>query len=69
MTWDEDAFLITSFNWLATTPDPWKPLGAEIGVIVKGPGLAEMLRARFCELAGIELPAANIYGPASASNV
>ena len=29
MTWDEDALLITSFNWLATTPDPWKPLGAE----------------------------------------
>jgi hypothetical protein len=32
MIWDDEALLITSFNWLATTPDPWKPRGAEIGV-------------------------------------
>jgi phosphatidylserine/phosphatidylglycerophosphate/cardiolipin synthase-like enzyme len=61
MTWDEDALLITSFNWLATTPDPWKPLGAEIGIIVRGPGLAEKLRTQFCQLAGIELSSADIH--------
>jgi hypothetical protein len=55
MTWDDKALLITSFNWLATTPDPWKPRGAEIGIIVKGPGLAAHLRKRFCELAGVQI--------------
>jgi phosphatidylserine/phosphatidylglycerophosphate/cardiolipin synthase-like enzyme len=60
MTWDEDALLITSFNWLATTPDPWKPRGAEIGIILKGPGLAEKLRVQFCNFAGIQLPRTDI---------
>ena len=53
MTWDDDAILVTSFNWLATTPDPWKPRGSEIGVLVKGPGLVESLRARFSQAAEI----------------
>jgi hypothetical protein len=52
MTWDEDAIVITSFNWLATTPDPWKPRGAEIGVVVKGPNLVSAVRDRFRELTG-----------------
>ncbi len=56
LIWDDDALLITSFNWLATTPDPWKPHGAEIGLIVKGPGLAENLKERFCKLAEMEVP-------------
>jgi hypothetical protein len=67
MTWDEDALLITSFNWLATSPDPWKPRGAEIGIIVKGPGLAEKLQAQFCQLAGIELPSAGVHHKIPAS--
>jgi phosphatidylserine/phosphatidylglycerophosphate/cardiolipin synthase-like enzyme len=58
LIWDEEALLITSFNWLATTPDPWKPRGAEIGIIVKGPGLAAELQDRFCQLAGIKVPSA-----------
>jgi hypothetical protein len=49
LTWDDDAILVTSFNWLATTPDPWKPRGAEIGILVKGPGLVESVRSRFLE--------------------
>ncbi|WP_076860962.1 phospholipase D-like domain-containing protein [Bradyrhizobium mercantei] len=53
MTWDDDALLITSFNWLATTSNPWKPRGAEIGVIVKGPGLVGHLKNKFSEIAGI----------------
>ncbi len=56
MTWDKDALIVTSFNWLATTPDPWKPRGAEIGIVVKGPGLVERLQDQFCQLAGIEVP-------------
>jgi hypothetical protein len=58
MAWDEEALVVTSFNWLATTPDPWKPRGAEIGVIIKGPGLVEGLKARFSGLAEIKVPAA-----------
>jgi cardiolipin synthase len=61
LIWDEDALLKTSFNWLATSPDPWKPLGAEIGIIIKGPGLAEQLRDRFCRLAGIEVPSTDAH--------
>jgi hypothetical protein len=45
--------LITSFNWLATTSNPWKPRGAEIGVIVKGPDLVGHLKNKFSEVAGI----------------
>ena len=49
MTWDDDAILVTSFNWLATTPDPWKPRGAEIGILIKGPGLVESLQSQFSQ--------------------
>ncbi|NLS69335.1 hypothetical protein E3H11_10465 [Bradyrhizobium brasilense] len=52
LTWDNDAILVTSFNWLATTPDPWKPRGAEIGILVKGPGLVETVKSRFWEAVG-----------------
>jgi hypothetical protein len=53
MTWDDDALLITSFNWLATSPDPWKPRGAEIGIVVKGAGLVEHLQTKFRQLTGV----------------
>jgi phosphatidylserine/phosphatidylglycerophosphate/cardiolipin synthase-like enzyme len=53
MTWDDDALLITSFNWLATSLDLWKPRGAEIGIVVKGAGLVEHLQTKFRQLAGI----------------
>lgn len=36
LAWDEDSLCVTSFNWLATTPDRWKPHAAEIGVFVAG---------------------------------
>ena len=57
MTWDDDAVLVTSFNWLATTPDPWKPRGAEIGILIKGPGLVKDLQSRFAEAAQITISA------------
>jgi hypothetical protein len=52
---DDDALLITSFNWLATSPDPWKPRGAEIGIVVKGPGLVGHLQTKFRQLTGVAL--------------
>jgi phosphatidylserine/phosphatidylglycerophosphate/cardiolipin synthase-like enzyme len=55
MIWDEESIVITSFNWLATTPDPWKPRGAEIGAVVKGPNLVSSVRDRFRELTGHSL--------------
>jgi phosphatidylserine/phosphatidylglycerophosphate/cardiolipin synthase-like enzyme len=55
MTWDDDAVLVTSFNWLAATPDPWKPRGAEIGILIKGPGLVESLHSRFAQVADVAL--------------
>ena len=39
LAWDDDGLVVSSFNWLATTPDPWKPSGAEIGVLVRGRGI------------------------------
>lgn len=55
MTWDQDALLVTSFNWLAATLDPWKPRGSEIGMLVKGPGLVPIVLDRFRKLTNLEL--------------
>jgi hypothetical protein len=53
LSWDEDDILITSFNWLATTADPWKPKGAEIGLHIRQPGLADELLTRIRDAVGI----------------
>lgn len=53
LSWDADDVLITSFNWLATTADPWKPKGAEIGLHIRQYGLADELVARVMDAVGI----------------
>ncbi|RWA58065.1 phospholipase D-like domain-containing protein [Mesorhizobium sp.] len=51
--WDEDNLVISSFNWMATTVDGRRSLGAEIGALIEGPGirkiLTEKLRGRLDE--------------------
>ena len=49
LAWDDDALCVTSFNWLATTPDRWKPRAAEVGVFVAGADLNSRLLARVNE--------------------
>jgi hypothetical protein len=49
LAWDADSLCITSFNWLATTPDRWKPHAAEVGVFVTGANLNTRLRMRVDE--------------------
>ncbi|TPM02120.1 hypothetical protein [Mesorhizobium sp. B2-3-10] len=46
LVWDRDTIVITSFNWLATTADPWKPSGAEVGVVARGNGIGDALRKK-----------------------
>jgi phosphatidylserine/phosphatidylglycerophosphate/cardiolipin synthase-like enzyme len=49
LAWDHESICITSFNWLATTPDRWKPRAAEVGVFVAGAELNAQLLARVDE--------------------
>lgn len=56
LAWDADSLCVTSFNWLATTPDRWKPHAAEVGVFVAGSDLMTRLRARVAEELAAALP-------------
>lgn len=49
LVWDDESLCVTSFNWLATTPDRWKPRAAEVGVFVAGADLNADLLARINE--------------------
>jgi hypothetical protein len=49
MLWDDADLLVTSFNWLATKADPWKPKGAEIGIHLRAPGFAQTALQRIRE--------------------
>jgi hypothetical protein len=46
LAWDSDTAVVTSFNWLATTPDPWKPIGAEVGIVIRGSGIVAIMMRR-----------------------
>ncbi len=41
--WDEDALVISSFNWMATSVDARRSRGAEIGALIEGPGIRSIL--------------------------
>jgi hypothetical protein len=58
LLWDGDTILISSFNWLATNPSPWKPTGAEVGILVKVPGIANALLDKLVSVSDdfVELP-------------
>ncbi|PXA93488.1 hypothetical protein DMC25_00100 [Caulobacter sp. D4A] len=43
LLWDDKNLCVTSFNWLATTADPWKPKGSEIGILLSGSDLNNAL--------------------------
>jgi phosphatidylserine/phosphatidylglycerophosphate/cardiolipin synthase-like enzyme len=43
LLWDEEHLAITSFNWLSTVADGTRVRGAEIGVLIEGPSLAQDL--------------------------
>jgi phosphatidylserine/phosphatidylglycerophosphate/cardiolipin synthase-like enzyme len=45
LAWDDDALAVTSFNWLATVADA-RARGAELGVLIMGPGLRNMLATK-----------------------
>lgn len=53
LSWDEDSLVVSSFNWMATSVDARRSRGAEIGVLIEGPGIRNMLheklRAQFSE--------------------
>ncbi|RWD94259.1 phosphatidylserine synthase [Mesorhizobium sp.] len=43
LLWDSDNAVVTSFNWLATVAAGSRSRGAELGILVSGPGIGEML--------------------------
>jgi phosphatidylserine/phosphatidylglycerophosphate/cardiolipin synthase-like enzyme len=67
LIWDNDTMVISSFNWLATTPDPWKPVGAEVGVVIRGSGISQILERKLQKaLEDVELRDSNVAAvPAS----
>lgn len=51
LLWDDADICVTSFNWLSTTHDAWKPTAAEIGLFATGADLNAALIARFASAA------------------
>lgn len=45
LAWDEKDFVVSSFNWLSTTPDT-RVRGAEFGLLVQGAAFRATLRAK-----------------------
>jgi hypothetical protein len=52
LAWDRDAAAVTSFNWLSTVAEGSRAKGAELGVLINGPSVAEFLRDKL-ELHGL----------------
>jgi len=46
LAWDDDAVVITSQNWLSADPPDDKPR-AEIGLVIRSPGIARQMIERF----------------------
>lgn len=49
LMWDSDALAISSFNWLASSVTGSRSRGAELGVLIQGPGIAALLREKLRE--------------------
>jgi hypothetical protein len=54
LAWDEEAIAITSFNWLATVAGT-RARGAELGVLIFGPGLRTILTRKMAEVSSGEI--------------
>lgn len=46
LSFDNDAIAVTSFNWMSTVVTGSKARGAELGVLIEGPGIAKILREK-----------------------
>lgn len=57
LAWDKDAVAITSFNWLSTVVDGARVKGAELGVLINGPAVADILRGKLMSLGLTVTPA------------
>jgi hypothetical protein len=44
LLWDDDALGASSFNWLSTTADGTRARGAELGLLLRGAGVARLFR-------------------------
>lgn len=53
LSFDDDAIAVTSFNWMSTVVSGSRARGAELGVLIEGPGVAATLRTK---LIGVGLP-------------
>jgi hypothetical protein len=47
LAWDDNAVAITSFNWMSASVENTRAKGAELGVLVVGSGLRDLLTAKF----------------------
>lgn len=47
LIWDDDAAAVTSFNWMSTVVSGARARGAEFGLLIEGPGIANVLRKKF----------------------
>jgi len=62
LAWDSCNLVVTSFNWMATSLDGKRSRGAEMGALIEGPDLRDMLTAKlaspaFADLAQRPVPA------------
>ena len=46
LAFDDDAIAVTSFNWMSTVVSGGRSHGAELGVLIEGPGIAKVLRTK-----------------------
>ncbi|ANT54479.1 hypothetical protein [Mesorhizobium amorphae] len=44
LLWDDDTLAASSFNWLSTTVDGTRARGAELGLLLKGSGIVQLLK-------------------------
>ena len=51
LLWDEEALGLTSFNWLATVANDQRK-GAEIGILLQGPGLRTLFAEKLLTVSG-----------------
>jgi hypothetical protein len=52
LVWDEDCLAVTSFNWMSTVVEGARSGGAELGLLIEGPKLREMVSKKLSTLIG-----------------
>jgi hypothetical protein len=52
LTWDDNALVVTSFNWLSTVVANTRARGAELGIMSMGPDLREILATKLMVASG-----------------